>query len=143
MEQEKLRKEIFEKAHLVESSELARNYFKMCGLRLDGISLLQCKTLSNLITDEITPLLSDRTYRMIPELAMDELINFGTGGIFLYTNGYYFKRREAISFEPNKNFIGFCGWASGCNRIPFIKGFIKWCDYLKNQKKEDSVSPDN
>ena len=25
---------------------------------------------------------------------------------------------------------GFCGWASGCNRIPFIKGFVKWCDYL-------------
>ena len=47
----------------------------------------------------------------------------------LYVNGGYFKKRQAISFEGN-GFIGFAGWASTNNIQPFVRAFIKWCDWM-------------
>ncbi len=48
---------------------------------------------------------------------------------YLYANGSYFNKREAISFNDN-GWIGFAGWASSCNTEPFINAFKKWCDIL-------------
>ena len=48
---------------------------------------------------------------------------------FMYVNGGYFKRREAISFNKD-GFIGFAGWASSKNTQPFVRAFMKWCDIL-------------
>lgn len=62
----KKRKEIFEKAHLNESSELCRQYFKEAGLQLDkAYSILEYYKLSELIQEEIYPLSADKTYSMI------------------------------------------------------------------------------
>jgi hypothetical protein len=75
-------------------------------------------------------LLADKSYDMVGKLRMHPNIKFDKDNVYLLTDGSYFDKREAISFNLNSKFIGFCGWASGCNRIPFIKGFVKWCDYL-------------
>ena len=125
-----MKQEIFEKAHLGESSELARNYFKELGLDYTNITLEQYDKLRDFIQQEMYILLSDSSYHMVKDLRMDEKIVIKNGEVSLYTNGSYFIKRQAISFEKN-GFIGFCGWADGCNRIPFIIGFVKLCDYIK------------
>jgi len=134
MKKEQLKKEILNKAYLPMSSELAREYFNLLGLRIESVKLNQCKILSNYIQKEIDILLKDGSYNMIDKLRMNPKIKSDKFGIFLFTDGYYFKKRQAVSFEFSNDsehkFIGFCGWASGCNRIPFIKGFVKWCDTL-------------
>lgn len=48
-------------------------------------------------------------------------------GMELKVKGTYFSHREAITFNED-GFIGFCGWASGYHKQPFIDGFLKWCD---------------
>ncbi len=129
-------KEILDKAHLMESSELARRYFSDLGLSFNHFTLAQVEKLRDFIQEEMYPLLADKSYSMIKDLSMDKRIDFGTDGIYLFTNGYYFNKRQAISFETS-GFIGFCGWASGCNRIPFIRGLIKWCD--SNNENDDGA----
>ena len=134
MEKEKLRQKIMQISHTPESAELSRQYFSLIGLRIESVKLKQCEVLSDYIQKEIYVLLADESYSMIKDLKMHKKIQVNEHGIFLFTDGYYFKKRQAISFEFSKDsehkFIGFCGWAAGCNRIPYVKGFIKWCDYL-------------
>ena len=140
MEQEQLRKEIFDKAYLEESSELARTYFRVCGLEIKKVTISQCEKLSEFITTEIEPLLADKSYQMILRLRMHKKIKKDKDGIYLLTDGAYFRKRQAISFNFKDRII-FCSWASGCNRIPYIKGFVKWCDYIQKQKQEVRHSP--
>lgn len=47
----------------------------------------------------------------------------------LYVNASYFRKRQAISLEPN-GFIGFAGWASDGNAQPFLRAFMRWCAIL-------------
>ena len=126
---------IFEKAHISESSKLARTYFKELGLKFEDMKMSDYYKLSEFIQEEIDTLLADKTYSMIGKLRMHSTIKKDKYGFYLLTNGFYFDKREAISFYNPKNndkslLIGFCGWASGCNRIPYIIGFIKWCDWM-------------
>ncbi len=137
----KTKKGILSIANLTDSSNLAREYFVEKGLRIESIHLKQCEKLSEFIQTEIDKLSKDKTYQMIEDLKMNPKIKVETTGIYLFVDGAYFKKRQAISFEYDKRdnykFIGFCGWASGCNRIPFIRGFIEWCDYVSlNLEKE-------
>jgi hypothetical protein len=129
--------DIIESAHLQKSSEMARTYFKDQGLVIESITIEQCEILSKYIQKEIDTLLADKSYKMIADLKMHPKIVKDDSGISLFARGYYFSRRQAISFEYKNQFIGFCGWASGCNRIPFIKGFVDWCDYMKNNSETD------
>ena len=136
-----MREDIFEKAHLNESSDLARKYFESLDLKIENIELQDCEKLSEFIQQEIYVLLADKSYSMVPDLRMHKKIKVDRYGIFLYVDGSYFKKRQAVSIEHNKKdgykFIGFCGWASGCNRIPFIKGFVKWCDWKAKELKNE------
>ena len=50
---------------------------------------------------------------------------------YLYCNGTYFKKREAISFNRD-GFIGFAGWASSGNSEPFTEAFKHWIDQKSN-----------
>jgi len=134
-----MKQEILEKAHLNESSELARTYFKELGLNYGLIKENDLDELRKFILNEMYPLLDNKTYHMIEELTMDKKIvsKFKKGSLveaYLYTNGSYFEKRQAVSFEEG-GFIGFCGWASGCNRLPFIRGFIKWCDWMGDKNE--------
>ena len=137
MEKSKRREYIFEKAHLRESSDLARQYFIDSGLKIESIMLEQCKDLAKYIQKEIDELLLDKSYNMIKDLKIHPKIITNKSGIFLFTDSYYFKKRQAVSFEFSKDsyykFIGFCGWASGCNKIKYIKGFVKWCDNISEK----------
>ena len=51
--------------------------------------------------------------------------------VLIKVDGYYFKDREAISFNRD-GFIGFCGWASSKNAMPIYDAFDKWLEFLKN-----------
>jgi len=141
MDLKELRKKTLKQSYTPESAEFARQYFNEIGLKIESINLKQCELLSNYIQKEIYVLLADESYNMIKDLKMNPKIKVDEFGIFLFTDGYYFKKRQAISFEFSKTsdhkFIGFCGWASGCNRIPYIKGFIKWCDEINKTKDEN------
>ena len=131
------KEEIFEKAHLNESSDMARIYFSKLGIEFKDLKMSDYYKLSEFIQEEIYPLLADKTYSMVGKLRMNSRIRCDKDYVYLNVDGYYFDKREAISFNLHKNFIGFCGWADGCNRIPFIKGFIKWCDYLESKKEQE------
>lgn len=131
------REETMSKAHLEESSNMAREYFKEKGLTFSDISLENCAKLRYFINKICYELLEDDSYSMIKELEVNRRIKKDKYGIYLTMCGSYFSEREAVSFwNPESNNIeievGFCGWASGCNRVPIIQGFIKWCDWMKN-----------
>ena len=130
------KEQIFEIAHKQESSDLCREYFKEIGLNLEKqFPKSYYEKLSELIQEEIDFLLADETYQMVKRLCMNNKIIYNKDCVELLTDGSYFDKREAITFDLYNKFIGFCGWASGCNRIPYIKGFIKWCDWVKEQLK--------
>ncbi len=133
------RLDIFEKAHLPQSSNLARKYFEECGLKISEIKLDDCEKLSKLITSEIKTLLKDKTYHMVKCLKMRKKIKKDRYGIYLFVDGVYFIKRLAIEFSFEDSKINFCTWASGCNRIPFIRGFINWCDWMKISKENNSL----
>jgi len=130
---EELKKEIFKEVLINSSNELANKYFKECGLKIQDITIEQLEMLKNFINKEVYTLLIDGIYKIIKELCMNREIrkNKKLGYIKLLVDGSYFVKREAISFYYDGS-IGFCNWANGCNRIPFIKGFIFWCDWIKN-----------
>lgn len=138
------KEEIFEEAHENKSSQMARDYFKECKLKFSDLNINNCGKLREFINAEAYPLLLDESYSMIRELEANKKIKKDKYGIFLSASGSYFDDREAVSFyNPETNddsiTIGFCGWASGCNRIPFIKGFVKWCDWMFLKSKEEVI----
>ncbi len=132
---------LFMKAHLNESSDLARKYFEEKGLKFEEVNIDNLKVLRRLINEICFKLCVDKTYSMIKDLEVNLKIKKDKWGFYLTMHGSYFNDREAVSFwNPKTNdkslTIGFCGWASGCNRIPIIQGFIKWCDWMKKDAKE-------
>jgi len=130
------RKEILDHSHLNSTNELARIYFRESGINFSNLEMKAFEELQLLIQIEIDKLLDDTSYRMITELKVKPIIQrtrYSEHGIFLRISGSYFSDREAISFWTNPLKIGFCGEMSGCNRIPFITGFIKWVDLLKRR----------
>ena len=65
-------------------------------------------------------------------------IRFNSDGLeycYIKVYSYYFKDREAISFNRDM-FVGFCGWASDKNRTPFHNAFEKWVTYTNNLKND-------
>ena len=135
---------IFEKAHEIESSELARAYYNNYGLTFKDIQMSDYYKLSEFIQKEIDILLADKSYRMVERLRMNNKIRKDKYGVYLLTDGSYFSKREAIFFyNPENNnrdlLIGLCGWASGCNRIPYIIGFINWCDWMRDNKNKEKI----
>lgn len=126
-----IQEEILETAHLSSSGDLARQYFKDSGINIKDLELYDFQGLAYFINKEIDILVNDPEYRMIPLLIVKDKIKRNKDGVFLRCSGSYFKDREAISFWHEKSeFIGFCGELNGCNRTPFIKGFIRWINFL-------------
>lgn len=132
-----IKEDIYKMAHIEESSDSARQYFKDCGLSIKDICFEDCSMLRLFIMEEINKLLADKTYRMIPKLWMNPEIKETIAGLCIYVDSCYFIKRVAIRFSFGSDHIYFCPWASGCNRIPFIIGFIKWCDWMV--KKEGVI----
>lgn len=61
--------------------------------------------------------------------------NSAIGRAFLFVDGEYFKKREAISFNRD-GFIGFAGWASDKDVQPFLYAFIEWVDWFVKEYGE-------
>jgi len=124
------RQEILDKSHQNISSELCRKYvgddFYWSRFPLKAFELL-----AKLTQKEIDILSADKSYAMIPKLKIKDKIRTNRkNGVFIRVSGDYFNDREAFSFNFQDSFIGFCGEMSGCNRTPFITGFINWVDEL-------------
>lgn len=49
---------------------------------------------------------------------------------FIKVDSFYFDGREGISFNSD-GWIGFAGWASSNNTMPFVNAFNKWVELLK------------
>ena len=126
-----LRKETLEKAHLEESSNLGRQYFKELGVDWHNLTISHFERLSVIIQNVIDILLLDKRYDMIPRLKVNPKIRDNKDGISLRISGSYFSDREGVSFSGD--WVGFCSEMSGCNRIPFLKGFVYWVDYLNDK----------
>lgn len=123
------KEDVFREAHLLVSSDMARKYFDEKGLKIEKITKKQYEELINMINREIYPLLTDKSYNMVQRLEMHKRIKRDRDCVYLLVNGSYFKKRDAITFYADRRII-FCSWASGCNRIPFIRGFVNWCDWM-------------
>lgn len=107
------KQEIFDKAHLKEGNNLAREYFKQCGLTYEDLNEDRMKRLKCFINAEIAPLLLDETYSMVKEYQVHN-IKHNKWGWFLTVEASYFGDREGVSFYDLKNNdpklpIGFCG----------------------------------
>ena len=129
-----LRKKIFETAHRKESSNSVRDYFSLTDIDSGELTKEQLEKLRIFINKEIYVLLVDETYSMVKKLYIPKVIKKDRyGNCTLPVDSSYFKAREGITFHKD-GFIALCGWASGCNRIPFIKGFVEWCDWIKSKE---------
>ena len=129
-----LRGKILAESHIYGTTTLAKEYFDKLGLKSWNISSEQAKTLKNFINSKIYPLLLDKSYSIIKDLEVNKIKVKKNIGIYIRCKGSYFGDREAITLYKDGK-IGFCGWASGCNRIPFMQGFIKWCDWMKKEER--------
>ena len=126
------REEIIEKAHIGSTTDLCRKYASD-DFAFQMMPIENFERLRDLIQIEIDKLLSDPTYQMITKLKVKDKIKRNKDGIFLRISGSYFSDRQGISFNKKNGFIGFCAEMDGCNRIPFVVGFINWIDELRKK----------
>lgn len=127
------RTEILAKAHLLDSNELAKEYYIESGLSFTDIDDNDYELLSDMVQKEIDILLADKSYQMIEGLCINK-IKKTKKYVSLRIDGSYFKNREGITLYANDELIvTFCESMNGCNRIPFITGFVKWVDKLKSK----------
>lgn len=110
----------------------ARDFFEKSGLSYSDINADSIKALIQFIKFELESNPTDLQMK-INEVFQCLITEKGITNAFIYVDGDYFKKREAISFNEN-GFIGFGGWASSKNLHPIVKGFINWCDTIKTLK---------
>lgn len=63
------------------------------------------------------------TYRV--QRGIKVWLQHGGFGCAIYCKSFYFKDREAVTFNDN-GFIGFAGWADEENVQPILSAFIDW-----------------
>jgi hypothetical protein len=122
----------------------ARAYFEQCGLTYSDIDIHALKYLQVECDDEFN---KQRKAAMNGDaygywVRVNDAKYFkgeydGSGHIicaFLTAKGTYFNAREVVSFNRN-GFIGFAGEADDTNVQPVLTAFIRWCDWLKQDKE--------
>lgn len=118
----------------------AREYFKNKNLSYDNINEGDILVLIMMLQKEIKKSNKDgetsvSTMHLSRKVDMKKKSNGTILCCYLYLNSHYFTRREAISFNRD-GFIGFAGWADQRNTNPLLRAFLKWCDYLAEQKED-------
>lgn len=109
-----------------EATERARKYFKDSGISYSDITKEDIDELMILININLS---DHKKLPMILRKKADFKFENNTfKHCYMYVDGEYFDKREAISFEKEE-WIGFCGWSSSGNEKPFVDAFIEWCDY--------------
>lgn len=125
------RKEIRYRKTMEKTSEEMRNIFNN-SLSYSDIGSKEIYKLIQLINEELTD--SDNEIQMKLCALRNKDITYDENGsikkCFIMVDGFYFKRREAISFN-NNGFIGFAGWADTENSKPFINAFEKWVNIVR------------
>lgn len=125
------------------TTEQARQYFKDKNLDYKMIGRKEIEFLNRLIEKELVDyFLSGDSHAYQMDMSVSRLLKkdfkFSENGLeyaYLHVDGSYFKRRESVSFHQN-GFIGFCGELSSVNSQPILKGFIKWCDWMKEAQND-------
>lgn len=117
----------------------AREYFKSKNLSYDNINEGDILVLIMMLQKEIKKANKDgetsvSTVYLSRKVDMKKKTNGTIIYCYLYLNSHYFTQREAISFNRD-GFIGFAGWADQGNTNPLLRAFLKWCDYLEEQKE--------
>lgn len=115
------------------STNAARKYFKQKGLSYNDIKRSDIEKLHEVIGKEIDKGSCIETMKINPKIKTRCKSNKKIVHAYLYVDAHYFTKRECISFNPD-GFIGFAGWAGSETVRPIIKGFIKWCNYLLENK---------
>lgn len=120
-----------------------RRLFADCGFDYSKIGKNDIHDLHEMISQAIKRFAKlDPGRDTISTMRMSKLVKVTLnkcGGIesaFLYVNSSYFTQREAISFNSD-GFIGFAGWASDNNVLPFVWGFREWLDCLRVKSDGD------
>ena len=109
-----------------------REYFSDCGLSYsehvnrENLSLLH--SLMNI--EMIKSGCLQSSFRMEPKMQFKQTKKRGFEFAGLTCEAFYFGGREAVSFNGD-GFIGFAGWSDNVNVQPILRGFKKWCDWLK------------
>ena len=136
---------VYNNEKLVTKGDFARQKFIDKGLNYSDIKMSDFFRLVGLVSEEIenfpeylnqhpelygihTMIISQRKKDNKPVFNADD--NGRMKSAFIKVSSHYFEGREAISFNAD-GWIGFCGWASGTNEIPFINAFNRWLDTLK------------
>ena len=117
--------------------EEARDYFKNEGLSYSVITEEDIKKLSEFISDELrTYLIKGGEHAIQMDMKVSKLrvkdikvLKSGLKFARIQIDGSYFSKREGITFSQT-GFIGFGCEFSDVNVQPFIKAFVKWCDYF-------------
>lgn len=123
-----------------ELKEKAREHFTNLGLTYEVLTPYTIDLLINYIQGEILALREENPdcflRRMKPyKYTAKQIKTNKFDCVELLVDGTYFHNREAVTFNSD-GFIGFAGWASGYVNLPFINGFVKWCDKLANRVGE-------
>ena len=106
-----------------------REKFKTRNLSYRQLTIEHIQALGLFLTKEFENFGS--AMQLAPPLKKDIKILKRTGLQYaeIKVNGYYFSKREAITFNTD-GFIGFAGWACDNNLTPFVNAFDKWMDWL-------------
>lgn len=115
------------------STKAARKYFIKKGLSYSDINRSDIEKLHEVIGKEIDKGSCIETMKINPKIKTRCKGNKKIVHAYLFVDAHYFTKRECISFNPD-GFIGFAGWAGSETVRPIIKGFVKWCDYLTENK---------
>ncbi len=114
------------------NNEEARILFSLSGIEYKDIDIDKIVLLIELIRSELIKDGTDLKMEICELRNKDVCFNLD-GSLkecYLMVDGFYFKRREAISFnrldQLGDCFIGFAGWAGGKNTVPFLNAFEKW-----------------
>lgn len=123
------------------TTEEAREYFRKCKLSYEDVAEGDILVLIMMLNKEIKKSntageTSVNTMHLSSRVDMKKRTNGTMVFCYLYLNSHYFIQREAISFNQ-EGFIGFAGWADQGNVNPLLRAFLKWCDYLVDQKEAD------
>ncbi|MEH6944392.1 hypothetical protein [Bacillus sp. JJ722] len=108
-----------------------REKFKASGLSYAKLNEDHIQKLRLLLTKEFEIFGSDMKLKLSKPRKKDIKFLKRTGLQYavIEVDGYYFSRREAITFSSN-GFIGFAGWACDYNVTPFVSAFEKWLHWL-------------
>lgn len=108
-----------------------REKFKALGLTYAKLNEDHIQELCLLIKKELELFNSDMKMKLSKPRKKDIKVLKRTGLQYavIEVDGYYFSRREAITFSSS-GFIGFAGWASDGNVTPFANAFETWVEQL-------------